>query len=85
LTFAVHIEERCLTVKKKIAELRHFSKTTWGKNNKRALLHLYKAIIDPMLLYAVPIWVDARDPNRLTFNRLQTGWAGLKVPTDPNG
>ena len=59
LTFAVHIEEKCLKAKQKIAELRHFSKTTWGKNNKRVLLHLYKAIIDPMLLYAVPIWVDA--------------------------
>ena len=57
LTFADHIEGKFLKAKQKIAELRHFSKTIWGKNNKRVLLHLYKANIDPMLLYAVPIWV----------------------------
>jgi hypothetical protein len=59
LTFAEHVNEKCLKAKQKIAELRHFSKSVWGKNHKRVLLHLYKAIIDPMLLYAVPIWVDA--------------------------
>ena len=39
-------------------EIRQYSKLTWGAN-QNILSKLMTGIINPMILYAVPIWVDA--------------------------
>ena len=58
LKWREHIEERHNCCKRKIMELRRYSKLTWGPN-RNILKKLLNGIVDPMLLYATPVWADA--------------------------
>ena len=58
LTWRSHIEAKHIACKRKIMELRQFSRLTWGAD-RNILTKLLNGIVDPMLLYAAPIWIES--------------------------
>ena len=58
LTWRTHIDLKFIDCKRKILELRRFSRLTWGAN-RSCLARLLNGIVDPMFLYAVPVWIEA--------------------------
>ena len=58
LTWRAHMEQKCPTTTRTILELRRYSKLTWGPNI-RVLERIFLSIAEPMLLYAVQVWITA--------------------------
>ena len=58
LSWRSHIETKMLQCKRKIMDLSRFPKLTWGAN-RDILTKLLTGIVDPMLLYAAPVWAEA--------------------------
>ena len=52
------MEQKCPTTTRTILELRRYSKLTWGPNI-RVLERIFLSIAEPMLLYAVQVWITA--------------------------
>ena len=58
LSWRAHIAAKCSKAKQNIFNLRRLSKLTWGSSSQ-ILSHLYRAIVEPMLLYGCFLWAPA--------------------------
>ena len=57
-TFTPHVSEIAARAPSRLQVLEAFTRTAWGQDKETVLL-TFKAIIKPILSYAVPIWFPA--------------------------
>ena len=65
LKWDAHVTEKCLAAKRAYMMAYNTARNIWGKYSKR-ISFLYKAIAEPVLLYACSVWVNYLRTNRGT-------------------